>query len=535
MLGSDPEWLIGIGRLITALFAVVAIYLDPTQPAVFMREAKVTLALYVIFALLMVLFPLRRPLDSTVHIAVHSVDVLVLGWLAFLTNELTSPFFSFLPFILLATTMRWGLRGAIAGAAVLETLLIVIGLPDLDDGESELNVLIMRSSYFIVAAVMLGYFGAYRERSRQRLARLADWPFDAVAGDRQHWLGHLFQHAADVLGDPRLLVLWRDQDDPTGSIAYWSNGELKLIDISGETFWSRYDPEQRHQPGRNTTGTAQTAEVIAILNSQPELAAESGKPMRYACSATFSSIQYRGRVFVIDPACHPDESLSLTGIIATRMASELERLALMQQTAETARSQERVRLARDMHDSILQDLTAASLKLKMITGTVSGEAKSQLADVNSLVFDQQRRIRKFVEDQRSPAKTAETELSVALNQCALLLRRQWDCRIDLVLDPPDVEVPNRMSHELSQIISEATANAVRHGGATLVRVRLAQKATGLKLEITDNGSGILNAQETKRPLSLTARVTELGGTLSVNRLAPGFSLLITLPLAMELS
>src|SRR3546814_1606234 len=41
----------------------------------------------------------------------------------------------------------------------------------------------------------------------------------------------------------------------------------------------------------------------------------------------------------------------------------------MQKAAETARSQERVRLARDLHDSILQDLTAANLKLKMIANT----------------------------------------------------------------------------------------------------------------------------------------------------------------------
>src|SRR3546814_6151732 len=68
---------------------------------------------------------------------------------------------------------------------------------DLQDGESELNIFVTRSAYFAVAATMLGYFGAYRERSRQRLAQLADWPFDAIAGNRQHWLGSLFQHRSE--------------------------------------------------------------------------------------------------------------------------------------------------------------------------------------------------------------------------------------------------------------------------------------------------------------------------------------------------
>src|SRR3546814_16581946 len=91
----------------------------------------------------------------------------VLGCLAVLTDELASPFFSFLPFVLLVTTMRWGLGGAILGAVVLETVLFAVGLPDLQDGESELNIFVTRSAYFAVAATMLGYFGAYRERSRQ--------------------------------------------------------------------------------------------------------------------------------------------------------------------------------------------------------------------------------------------------------------------------------------------------------------------------------------------------------------------------------
>src|SRR3546814_17886035 len=85
--------------------------------------------------------------------------------------------------------MRLGLGGAILGAVVLETVLFAVGLPDLQDGESELNIIVTRSAYFAVAATMLGYFGAYRERSRQRLVKLADWPVAAIAGKRTNWLG----------------------------------------------------------------------------------------------------------------------------------------------------------------------------------------------------------------------------------------------------------------------------------------------------------------------------------------------------------
>ncbi|CAN7717979.1 histidine kinase [Rhizobium sp. LjRoot98] len=530
LLAADPEWLISIGRFVTALFAVLAVYLDPTQPAVFLDESQTSLGLYVVFSLLLVVFPLRMPLDSPIHLIVHLVDAAVLGWLAFLTNELTSPFFSFLPFILLAMTIRWGLRGAILGALTMQIVLIIVGLPDLEDGESELNVFIMRATYFMVAAVMLGYFGAYREHNRQRLTQLADWPFDAITGDRASWLGGLFRHAAGVLGASCVVVVWRDQEQDIGSVAYWLNRELRLIDVSGAAFWDRHDPEHMPDFGRGEASVVNAEALSAILRDLPELAGEAGRPVRYICSAMFSSVRYRGRVFVIDPACRSDECVSLTEIVAMRFRSELERLALMQQATEAARSAERTRLARDLHDSILQDLTAASLKLKLIAKSAPDETKANVADVNALVFHLQQRIRRYVEGQRSIDQYADAPLNQTLPGLIKLLQQQWDCQIEISLDPPDIDLPKTMLHEIMQLVSEATANSIRHGKATQVRITLILVDGRLELEISDNGLGIETDAMSKRPLSLSARVSELKGNLTIGRASPGLNLLIALPL-----
>ncbi len=533
LLASDPEALINVGRLVTALFAVLAIYLDPTDPASFLTESEVILGLYMVLSLLLVVFPLSKSLDSPVHLLVHLIDAVILGCLAFLTDELTSPFFSFLPFILLSMTLRWGLRGAVMGAVVLQVVLVIIGVPDLaNGGPPELNVFIMRATYFMVAAVMLGYFGAYREHHRQRLTQLAHWPFDAITGDRLSWLRGLFNHAAGVMGDPGLLVVWRDQEEDTGSVAYWLHGDLRLIDVRGAAFWSQHDPEPP-TPDLDRGGTAAVidAEVAGIFRDLPELAAEVRTPFKYICSAAFSSVRYRGRVFVIDPACHPEECGSLTEIIAMRFRSELGRLALMQQTTETVRAEERVRLARDLHDSILQDLTAASLKLKLIAKSVSKEPKANVVDVNTLVFNLQQRIRRYVDEQCAVHQQYdEAPLYQALPGLIELLRQQWDCRIEATLDPPNLEVPKSMQHEIMQLVSEATANAVRHGKATQVRIELVRADRGVELEISDNGSGMAADVEPKRPSSLCARVTELKGNLTIRAASPGLSLRIALPL-----
>lgn len=534
LLAADPEFLIGACRLVTAMFGVVGILLDPTLPAAFSQESQVTLGLYVGLAVLLLLFPIRRPLDHPIHFLIHVIDVSVLGWLALLTSELTSPFFSFLPFILLAMTMRWGLKGAVLGALLMETVLIIVGVPDLQDGESELNIFIIRTAYFMVSAVILGYFGAYRERSRRRLAQLADWPFDAITGDRSAWLGGLLQHAADVLGGPSLLVIWRDQEESMGSIAYWDKGELRLIDTSDAGFWARYEPERSLHANLTGSVSAIADEAAAILDSAGRLVREGDRPINYACAASFSSVRYRGRIFVIDPASQADDCASLTEIIAGRFGSELERLALLHQTADTARSEERVRLARDLHDSILQDLTAVSLKLKTLSGSAPAEMQTQLVGVNALIFDQQQRIREYVEDQRSIGSGADTELSQTLARCVHALEQKWDCLIDVAIEPPDIAVSRRISHEITQIVSEATANAVRHGRATRLRLSLSITEEGeLDLDISDNGAGAADDAELGKPMSLAARIAELGGQFSVSRATSGFGLKITLPARLE--
>jgi len=523
---SNPEWLISVGRLVTSLFALLAIYLDPTQPAHLFPESERVLVAYIIFAASLVVLPKRLPLGSPVHLLTHAVDLVVLGGLSLLTGELTSPFFAFFPFILLATTMRWGMAGAIIGALAIEALLVTVGWPDIEDGESELNILITRSAYFLVAAVMLGYFGASRDRGRERLARLANWPFDPIPTSERDWLYSAFAHAADVLGEPRLLAIWQDQENPVGGLAYWESGRLELLQIDDPDFWRRQNLE-----------TAQTSRskgdqeldlllaMVAAKRRNPVLAPQTVN------STFFAGINYRGRLFVLDPGCYYRECISLTEIIASRISHELERLALMREIADAARLQERSRLGRDLHDSILQDLTAASLKLKAAAAHVSDEAAIQLGSVGALLLDQQRRIRMFVEDARPSEHHQKIPLSGTLLECAEALRERWNCDVRLSVQSEEFDIPARVSSELSKLVAEATANAVRHGGATIVEVCAARRQDELELVISDNGGGIVADRTLSRtPLSIAERVRDLGGQLIITRFSPGLEILARVPL-----
>jgi signal transduction histidine kinase len=112
----------------------------------------------------------------------------------------------------------------------------------------------------------------------------------------------------------------------------------------------------------------------------------------------------------------------------------------------------------------------------------------------------------------------------------------WNCTTSLSVAPPDVQVPQALAGQLSLMLSEAVANAVRHGGASNVDVVMAKAEGHLVINVRDNGKGF-NGQRTEdapeEPVtagigvtSLRERVCALGGSLTVSSYPTGAELAI---------
>jgi len=528
-----PEWLIGTGRLVTCICAVVALYIDPTKPKALFSETALVLAAYSGIAVFLVVWPPRQRLDHRSHFVTHGIDIIALGLLAFLSDELTSPFFAFFPFALLTATMRWGWRGAMFTALALEVVLVAVGWPDLEDGESELNVLIMRATYFLVAAVMLGYFGAYRARTQQRLTALAAWPLEEVSDGGGPWLRTALCHAADVLGADCVVVVWRDHERSAGNLACWNSltGAFERhADVDGGFFTSTSRCEPIFIEAVDLRNLIALEPVLSLLSLHRLMDASD---TRSFSTAACSSVRYESRIIVVAPQPSSEDIVAMTEIVAVRIASELERFALLQEIACSARSNERVRLARDLHDSVLQDLAAANLQLKSITDRMPNELRGQLASVSGIVLDQQQRIRGFIEDV-DPSADQSRQLHT-LGRFAHALGQRWSCKLNLTVDPPDLEVRDEVIREIQQILSEATANAVRHGGAKHIDIEFFKANAALRLRICDDGRGMPQDTQGLAPASLAERTESLGGTLRACNASPGFVLLIDLPLRSSVS
>lgn len=532
LLVTDPNRLIALARLVTACFAILAIYLDPTRPGRLLPEARHVLTFYLVYSLVLVVMPVRRPVDSPMHFLFHVADTAILGWLAFLTDELTSPFFSFLPFTLMAMTVRWGFIGAILGAVLLEITLFVVGIPDTLDGDSELNVLIARAVYFLLSALILGYFGAYRESSREKLARLANWPMERAMASRRVWLGELCSHAGDVTGSRHMVLVWREHDCPNGAIAIWNGDAVQLADLENSVLWDRFEAGRADMFDRGEGRTLTRGEADAFASLLDHLNLPSVPIREFAVVAGFSGLRFRGAIVIADADCRPDDAAVLCGIVAARAGSELERIDLVTRHADNVRTEERNRLAQDLHDSVLQDLTATSLKLRALAaraGSLSPEeAGSEAREIEGLVTEQQRRIRRFVEDHREARADHPVDVADELRRQAELLQRKWGVAMPFDWEGEPIHLRQRTVEDIVQLVSEATSNAVRHGSASRVRLHAGHSAGAMHLTLVDNGIGLCNSGG-QGSVSLRARVLQLGGSMALSNGTPGLEVTMVIP------
>lgn len=535
LFGSRPERLIAFSRLLFSCFALFAVYIDPTKPDSFVDEIYELLGVYIVYSSVLLYISSIRSINFTTQLLIHFVDIFVLTTAVYLTDILDSPFFTFYTFTVFTATMRWGWKGALSTAAVLAVLFIALSWDQIEFRfyrDSRMNILIMRGVYLFVTAAMLGYFGAYMDRSGKRLSRLAAWPIeDSVLGTT----GPL-RHASNVLGARLILVLWWDNATRSKRIAFWSPNANAISEVDTPSPWVAFIARQERArffslDAKRCDDWQPSQEDLAFPIDRHHENGSCELPSSYAL-APFRSLHFSGCVVVIDPKYHSEDIVSLTEIVAVRIGADLERDALTREVAEAAIAQERVRVARDMHDSVLQDLTAASLMLKSTMAHVSHDLSGPLQEIGWLLASQQRRIRKFIEGTIDGVIVTPQLLSEQLHVLLATLERQWRCQLRAKIAPSDLSLVGEISTEIFQLICEATANAVRHGKATRLTVDITKVDTVLQVCIEDNGVGLATDEAGMvlvEPISIRKRVADMNGTLTCRSTIVGAQLSIRIP------
>src|SRR5262245_51244779 len=155
------EGVLATARFIMAVTALVAIYIDPTEPTRYYLLAYSLLFAYVLYsgAVLAVLSFLNR--FPRVPAGLFIVDVIWITVLTAFTQGPNSPFFVFFTFVLVSSAYRWGFGETLATGIILGILFIgqgvfvarTFGDGALLDGQYDVNRFIMRSAYLLIITI----------------------------------------------------------------------------------------------------------------------------------------------------------------------------------------------------------------------------------------------------------------------------------------------------------------------------------------------------------------------------------------------
>lgn len=541
---------VALGRAILAVFMLFSFLLGPHQ-----KDAAVDVLIAGNLAWSLALLAAtqsRRLVYALMRVAVPiaGIDLLIYTVLLYATSGADSPYFS--PFIVLtlAATIQWGSRGAMA----LGLLTLVAFLPagwqvgfGVDRDAQAAQSFILRIGYTGIITVLLAAFGGHIERVVQELSRLSD-PFAEEPSDGAPPVRECLRHAMNVFRAERGMLLWEEDDEPYATLITFADerfhdhrlppgGEDWIQpDVADSVFL--FDPQSQTTLARRGRRTARgPAQPLAS-----ELA--TALPFDRALVIPAGTRGLNAWVLVLDHREPAAEDLEVGAMVSAQVSVALERWESQRARRESLAAEDRIRLARDLHDGVLQFLAGAGLQLDGLAGDgrLADDVRSRIQQMRQSFSDEALELRNFITTLRPARGVAGPRQALAdeLGQLAERLSRHWTIEVRADVAPAGLRISQEVGYDLSRIVREAVANAVRHGAAAKVTVTARGADERLSLVIEDNGRGFafqgeVGATEPDAagvtPRTLTERVRALGGRLELKSSPKGASVIIDVPLA----
>lgn len=228
-----------------------------------------------------------------------------------------------------------------------------------------------------------------------------------------------------------------------------------------------------------------------------------------------------------------DEDMALVEALATIGGSAIATARMSRRLRSVAVVEDRERIARDLHDAIIQDIFAVGLGLQAASGRVSDpDVAAELREAASRLDETITSLRRFIFDLRPPV-WAQRRIRDELADLVESLAEAHQAHVELLFRGEVDDLPDRLVDEVLPIVQESLSNALRHAAATHVSVLLERRSDHLTVRTLDNGDGFdVNAATGGMGLeNLRNRATGLGGYAEItSAVGKGSTVEVSLPL-----
>jgi signal transduction histidine kinase len=517
--GASAERVIAGARLLLVTAAALAEWLDPTSPV---EDASVLLRLlwmYALFALAVLGWLLIGPgLPSRLPHVTQAAD---LGFATLLVLSMAGPGSApvvFLVFGVLTAAHRWGFGGALAaggfvvGAMGLAPALIRSGiLGPAIPGAVDVNRMLVFAGLLAVLGLLLATLAEHERRHRVEASHLASVMGKAsVRAGIRGTTEAVFADVLQLFRARRAMLVVRDS--ATGAAYVWDSdpphrdrhttfAPLAIDPASGE-------PEFFPMPGDGWHASSGrrappgTFDVLALdAHGRPLPAAQMVLPpsflAKYPCCSLLGVTMrlgddWSGRTYLLDPA--PGDrrrAIRLAQRLAHDVGPATYNVFLIHRLRARVAVQERARLARELHDGVVQSLIGSQMHAHVLQRRAFTEAPSLAADLSrlhDLLEEQVLALR----DLTQRLRTVDVAPRHLLEQVAEIVDRfQRDTGIAarFVTNVQNARFSPRAHREVALIVLESLVNIRKHSGARHVLVRLAADGDGWVLSVEDDGRG----------------------------------------------
>lgn len=205
--------------------------------------------------------------------------------------------------------------------------------------------------------------------------------------------------------------------------------------------------------------------------------------------------------------------------------------AFAEEKEQMGETRERNRLAREIHDTLGHILTGISVGVDAVSVLMDASpeaAKKQLATIGDMartgLNDVRRSVRKL-----KPDALERMSLENAIFQMTEEMSKGTNTKIYFASYMDKLEFEPDIEETLYRIVQESTTNAIRHGKATEIWIRISEKNGEMILMVSDNGRGCADIEEGFGLKHMRERVELAGGSLFYEGVF-GFTVIVKIPI-----
>jgi signal transduction histidine kinase len=210
--------------------------------------------------------------------------------------------------------------------------------------------------------------------------------------------------------------------------------------------------------------------------------------------------------------------------------------------AASAAAAERARLARELHDGVIQSLIAVKMRVEVLRRSLSPDSPAidELQDNEAMLAREVVNLRMLMFE-LTPSNETPVELSSQLQDLVERFQHASGVEAKFVATGQVSQASPQVCHEIIRMVQESLVNIHKHSGATKVLVRLSEKPDRWELSVEDDGRGfdfegrVTDAElgrTSKGPRIIRERAHLLGGSVTIES-TPGSGAKVTVSLPLQ--